>query len=278
MEYAHLRGHDPRGRVRRRVDDDLGRRHATSPRSGATTRSSSTSTGSPGGPLGGRVRLALIRTDGAGEKSNWLLHRMKDQRPGHWSPTSKARHANEPAADAASTDAASDAPPAGTAAEPSRTTPHGRRDADRRRRRSAEEADADDDDGPHEVEPILVRPMLATSGTLGMVRARRLGARVEVGRHPRARARRRRRRAAAGRRGNDVTATLSRARGTAARAPRRRARRRRDRRPRRPGPPELRADAAAHEPRAGRARSSGSWASCPCGCCSSTCSRSPARR
>ena len=34
----------------------------------------------------------------------------------------------------------------------------------------AEEADADDDeDGPHEVEPILVRPMLATSGTLGMV-------------------------------------------------------------------------------------------------------------
>lgn len=50
--------------------------------------------GRPGGPLG-RVRLALIRTDGEGEKSTWLMHRMKDQRPGHWSPASKARHASE---------------------------------------------------------------------------------------------------------------------------------------------------------------------------------------
>ena len=41
--------------------------------------------GQPGGPLGGVVRVALIRTDGSGEKSSWLLHRMKDQRPGHWS-------------------------------------------------------------------------------------------------------------------------------------------------------------------------------------------------
>ncbi len=40
--------------------------------------------GQPGGPLGGVVRVALIRTDGSGEKSSWLLHRMKDQRPGHW--------------------------------------------------------------------------------------------------------------------------------------------------------------------------------------------------
>ncbi len=32
--------------------------------------------GRPDGPLG-RVRLALIRTDGEGEKSSWLLHRMK---------------------------------------------------------------------------------------------------------------------------------------------------------------------------------------------------------
>jgi bifunctional non-homologous end joining protein LigD len=30
------------------------------------------------GPLG-RARLALIRTEGSGEKSSWLLHRMKDQ-------------------------------------------------------------------------------------------------------------------------------------------------------------------------------------------------------
>jgi bifunctional non-homologous end joining protein LigD len=69
--------------------------------------------GRPGGPLG-TVRLALIRTDGSGEKSSWLLHRMKDQRPGHWSP--KARRA----------------------------------------------ANA-------EVGPITERPMLATTGTLGML-------------------------------------------------------------------------------------------------------------
>ncbi|MFT4230120.1 MAG: non-homologous end-joining DNA ligase, partial [Microbacterium sp.] len=36
--------------------------------------------GRPGGPLG-RVRLALIRTSGAGEKSQWLLHRMKEVPP-----------------------------------------------------------------------------------------------------------------------------------------------------------------------------------------------------
>ena len=36
--------------------------------------------GRPGGPLG-RARLALIRTEGAGEKSLWLLHRMKTDAP-----------------------------------------------------------------------------------------------------------------------------------------------------------------------------------------------------
>ncbi|HWI29956.1 MAG TPA: non-homologous end-joining DNA ligase, partial [Microbacterium sp.] len=37
--------------------------------------------GRPGGPLG-RVRLALIRTDGTGEKSTWLMHRMKTDAEG----------------------------------------------------------------------------------------------------------------------------------------------------------------------------------------------------
>ncbi len=37
--------------------------------------------GRPGGPLG-FVRLALIRTDGDGEKSTWLLHRMKTDASG----------------------------------------------------------------------------------------------------------------------------------------------------------------------------------------------------
>ncbi|GAA2450779.1 ATP-dependent DNA ligase [Agromyces soli] len=50
--------------------------------------------GRVGGPLG-RVRLALIRTDGDGEKSSWLLHRMKEQRAGQ-------RHAAPAAAPEAS--------------------------------------------------------------------------------------------------------------------------------------------------------------------------------
>lgn len=40
-----------------------------------------TLSGGPGGPLG-RVRLALIRTEGRGEKSQWLLHRMKTDADG----------------------------------------------------------------------------------------------------------------------------------------------------------------------------------------------------
>ncbi|MCX6502473.1 MAG: ATP-dependent DNA ligase [Microbacterium sp.] len=36
--------------------------------------------GRPDGPIG-TARLALIRTGGQGEKSSWLLHRMKDQTP-----------------------------------------------------------------------------------------------------------------------------------------------------------------------------------------------------
>ncbi|WP_157002789.1 ATP-dependent DNA ligase [Agromyces laixinhei] len=57
--------------------------------------------GRPGGPLGGQVRLALIRTDGQGEKSSWLLHRMKDQTVRHEEPPQAAAAqaaAPEPAA------------------------------------------------------------------------------------------------------------------------------------------------------------------------------------
>ena len=113
--------------------------------------------GQPGGPLGGAVRVALIRTDGSGEKSSWLLHRMKDQRPGHWSTEggtrTSARRASAPAS------RREDAP------------------KQARRRRSAS--------GRCSPRPARV----------GMLARRRLGARVEVGRHPRARPRRRRRRA-----------------------------------------------------------------------------------
>lgn len=44
-----------------------------------------TAHGRPGGPLG-TVRLALIRTEGSGEKSSWLLHRMKTDAAGRSQP------------------------------------------------------------------------------------------------------------------------------------------------------------------------------------------------
>ena len=139
------------------------------------------------------------------------------------------------------------------------------------------DADDEDDDGPHEVEPILVRPMLATSGTLGMVSrgewalewkwdgirvlARADGGGIRL----------------LSRRGNDVTATYPELAGL---------------------PRVLRGDALVDgeivaldeegrpsfermqqrmnlsRPR----RSSGCSVRCPCGCCCSTCSRSRAPR
>ncbi|GAB3634200.1 ATP-dependent DNA ligase [Microbacterium shaanxiense] len=79
------------------------------------------------GPLG-RARLALIRTDGSGEKSSWLLHRMKEQK-----------------------DAA-------------------RRPAASKRRRAPSVDDAPSDTTPVGTPP---RPMLAESGTVGLVRSLR---------------------------------------------------------------------------------------------------------
>ncbi|MCR2818538.1 non-homologous end-joining DNA ligase [Microbacterium sp. zg.Y1090] len=51
--------------------------------------------GRPGGPLGD-VRLALIRTDGAGEKSTWLMHRMKPTAAGGAVAAARPPHAGAP--------------------------------------------------------------------------------------------------------------------------------------------------------------------------------------
>ncbi|WP_144797256.1 ATP-dependent DNA ligase [Microbacterium paludicola] len=49
------------------------------------------------GPLG-RARLALIRTEGSGEKSSWLLHRMKDPTPASPSGSGSTRRTRETSA------------------------------------------------------------------------------------------------------------------------------------------------------------------------------------
>lgn len=60
-----------------------------------------TLTGRPGGPLG-VVRLALIRTSGAGEKSQWLLHRMAPRPAAEPSPAGSSAAPESPAAPASS--------------------------------------------------------------------------------------------------------------------------------------------------------------------------------
>lgn len=98
-----------------------------------------TLTGRVGGPLG-RVRLALIRTEGEGEKSQWLLHRMKEQR---------GREPRE----------ATDAAPRAPAAEPLPDEPPW----------AAGSVDAAGSRRSGERMPPVPKPMLATAGTAGLV-------------------------------------------------------------------------------------------------------------
>ena len=111
------------------------------------------------GPLG-RVRVALIRTEGRGEKSQWLLHRMKTDAEGR------------PQADGAPVVALDhgrvrrDPEPRGAAG--SRTVAHVESDAP-----THDEPDAPALTGSPGATPSAadVRPMLATSATPGLARA-----------------------------------------------------------------------------------------------------------
>ena len=136
-----------------------------------------TAEGRPGGPLG-RVRLALIRTEGEGEKSSWLLHRMKTDAAGHLQPDGEVV---EPTRQA-------DEPRSGRAAPRSRADPT----KGARLTSESDEAGPRDPDAPVGVSadglasappanwpptPADLRPMLSTSATPDRARsdARRWG-------------------------------------------------------------------------------------------------------
>ncbi|WP_109210749.1 MULTISPECIES: ATP-dependent DNA ligase [Microbacterium] len=129
--------------------------------------------GRPGGPLG-RVRLALIRTGGEGEKSSWLLHRMKTDAEGRPQPdgvvVEPSPQADEPRAAAARAGrgrraVAGDAQPR-TGTRSGDLTGAGDSTADRpASAKSPEVVDTAErrTDAPLHLESL--RPMLATSAT-----------------------------------------------------------------------------------------------------------------
>lgn len=102
-----------------------------------------TAHGRPGGPLG-TVRLALIRTQGSGEKSSWLLHRTKTDAAGRVQPDGQPVVATEQADEAV----------------PSAAAPKKKRDA------APTAAQAQTPTGPD-----AVKPMLSTLATPARARA-----------------------------------------------------------------------------------------------------------
>jgi bifunctional non-homologous end joining protein LigD len=145
-----------------------------------------TLTGQDDGPLG-RVRLALIRTEGRGEKSQWLLHRMKtdaDGRPqGEGAPVVALDHraAGTKAAPAGGAPGPVEGEVAAESDAPSAHAEYAKSDA------NPAESDAPSTHPEHmrgdagepgasrgpAAEPTLaeLRPMLATAATPGLARA-----------------------------------------------------------------------------------------------------------
>ncbi|MDN3494738.1 ATP-dependent DNA ligase [Planococcus sp. APC 4015] len=120
--------------------------------------------GRPGGPLG-RVRVALIRTQGEGEKSSWLLHRMKTDADGRpqpaGTPVAPSRQGDEDQPPPMPGRIDSPAPASGASAKS-----HGAHGTPQHDDRPAERA------GPAAPVPApgAFLPMLATSATPGIAR------------------------------------------------------------------------------------------------------------
>ncbi|MDQ1083891.1 MULTISPECIES: ATP-dependent DNA ligase [Microbacterium] len=121
------------------------------------------------GPLG-RVRVALIRTEGRGEKSQWLLHRMKtdaDGRPqSEGAPVVPLDHGAHAAASTPETAAPTDDPEASATATPKHHSPAAPP------KESEIPARTTTSKTPHRSPTAAdLRPMLATSATPGLARA-----------------------------------------------------------------------------------------------------------
>jgi bifunctional non-homologous end joining protein LigD len=109
--------------------------------------------GRPEGPLV-RARLALIRTDGRGEKSTWLLHRMKTDADGH--PAAAPGGDRPHAAEGAEATPSADATPGDT----------GTSTAD-----EADPAAAASGPWPEALSPARLRPMLAENASATLARS-----------------------------------------------------------------------------------------------------------
>ena len=126
------------------------------------------------GPLG-RVRVALIRTEGRGEKSQWLLHRMKTDAEGRPQsdgepvvPRDHGATGAAPARTAASADSRASAS-SRTPANPSTSPPTGTAP----RTSAVSDPASAPADTASATEPTVaeLKPMLATSATAGIARA-----------------------------------------------------------------------------------------------------------
>ncbi|MFK4836934.1 ATP-dependent DNA ligase [Microbacterium sp. ZW T2_14] len=136
--------------------------------------------GRPGGPLG-RVRLALIRTEGEGEKSSWLLHRMKTDAEGRPQPDGIVVEATPQADEARPSPRAGRERRASHAAEPGLGAP-GAAETPQAERRAADPPAAgrtphhgDGDSAARSSRPLPageeLRPMLSTTATPAAARA-----------------------------------------------------------------------------------------------------------
>ncbi|WP_203135469.1 ATP-dependent DNA ligase [Microbacterium sp. JZ31] len=117
------------------------------------------------------VRLALLRTSGEGEKSQWLLHRMKDQHPSDAAASEASRadaaETDRPGADAPDDDAA----PRDESAEQAPALDSAPAPRSSRKRAPKPDSDAPAPSAPSGASVTAPTPMLATNATPALAHA-----------------------------------------------------------------------------------------------------------